>query len=323
MLGQQITNFVCINDQKQIKSQLKLMTSGQGSLVWQDHIELINDLGKSVPFSVTMIGMKDNDNSNELNSIVFILTNETGEIKKRTAAENAKQRSEKLLYQIHPKDIVVRLNRGEKDISFTIPQATIFFIDIVKFSVYSSSLTPGEIMSNLSLVFSTFDKIVSKYDQITKIKLIGDVYMAAAGLFQSSDNNDHKMHAIQSVKCCLDVQRIMDDINTKPESSLEVRIGINTGGPLIGGVLGTDKPTFDIIGDPINIASRLQSTDIPGRVQISQDTKEIICDMDFIIEERGEVYLKGKGNRTTYFVRYPNKELATESFAINMFSGKI
>ena len=150
MLGQQITNFVCINDQKQIKSQLKLMTSGQGSLVWQDHIELINDLGKSVPFSVTMIGMKDNDNSNELNSIVFILTNETGEIKKRTAAENAKQRSEKLLYQILPKDIVVRLNRGEKDISFTIPQATIFFIDIVKFSVYSSSLTPGEIMSNLS-----------------------------------------------------------------------------------------------------------------------------------------------------------------------------
>lgn len=83
---------------------------------------------------------------------------------------------------------------------------------------------------------------------------------------------------------------------------LNVRIGINTGGPLIAGVLGTDKPTFDIIGDPINVASRLQSTDMPGRIQISQATYDLINQLDFLIESRGEVFLKGKGKQQAYLV---------------------
>ncbi|EAX92100.1 Adenylate and Guanylate cyclase catalytic domain containing protein [Trichomonas vaginalis G3] len=323
MLGQEIINFVSIQSQQKILSQLDLMMNGQGSLVWQDHIEMINDNGKTVPFSVTMIGMKDNENDTEINSIVFILTNETEEIKKRNDAEQAKAKSEKLLYQILPKDIVVRLNRGEKDISFSIPIATIFFIDIVKFSNYSATLSPSEIMQNLSLVFATFDKNVSKYQSITKIKLIGDVYMAAAGLFNNADEKTAKDHATEAVNCCLQCIKSMTDINTNLESSLEVRVGVNSGGPLIGGVLGTDKPTFDIIGDPINVAARLQSTDIPGNVQISEETKNLIESSDFIIEERGEVYLKGKGNRKTYFVRHPNKQEENESFALNMISGNI
>ena len=85
-----------------------------------------------------------------------------------------------------------------------------------------------------------------------------------------------------------------------------VRIGVNSGGPIIAGVLGTDKLLFDIIGDPINVAARLQSTDIPGNVQISKGTYELIAsEGGFNIEERGEIYLKGKGNQTTYLVR-PN-----------------
>ena len=85
-------------------------------------------------------------------------------------------------------------------------------------------------------------------------------------------------------------------------ASLEVRIGINTSGPLLAGVLGTDKPVFDIIGDPINIAARLQSTDIAGRIQISKATKEYIENGNFNIEEGGEVFLKGKGKQMTYLV---------------------
>ncbi|EAY21631.1 Adenylate and Guanylate cyclase catalytic domain containing protein [Trichomonas vaginalis G3] len=324
MLGQPITNFLPPQDQAVIKQQIELMLQGQGSTVWQDHIEMIKDQAGKIPFAVTMIGMKDNDNDTEINSIVFILTNEEEEIKKRKDAEIAKAKSEKLLYQILPKDIVVRLNRGEKDISFTIPKATIFFVDIVKFSNYAAALSPSEIMSNLSLVFSTFDKIVVKYPTILKIKLIGDVYMAAAGIFSDPQMNPSKP-AEESVNCCLDIQKVMEQINVKLSAGLEVRIGVNTGGPLIGGVLGTDKPTFDIIGDPINVASRLQSTDIPGKVQISQETKEMIAGSNFVIEERGEVYLKGKGNRTTYFVMHQSRSSASleESFAINMFSGNL
>lgn len=324
MLGQQITNFIVLDYQEMINQQIELMKNGQGSAVWQDHIEFIKDRGGNIPFAVTMIAMKDNEDDEEINSIVFILNNEIEEIKKRKDAELAKAKSEKLLYQILPKDIVVRLNRGEKDISFTIPKATIFFVDIVKFSQYAASLTPSEIMSNLSLVFTTFDKIVVKYPTITKIKLIGDVYMAAAGLFEDQQESPTKA-AEESINCCIDIVKSMDKINTKLSASLEIRIGINSGGPLIGGVLGNDKPAFDIIGDPINIAARLQSTDIPGRVQISQDTKELIAGCNFIIEERGEVFLKGKGNRTTYFVTNQNRSSVSleESFAINMFSGKI
>lgn len=292
------------------------MTSGQGSAFWQDHLEMTNDGNENVPFSVTMIGMKDND-SNEINSIVFILANETEEIEKRKAAEEAKAKSEKLLYQTLPKDIVVRLNRGETDISFTIPSATIFFIDIVKFSAYAAMLTPSEIMTNLSLVFATFDKIVSEYPSITKIKLIGDVYMAAAGLFQAEDDPSTK-HAEDAVRCCLSCSKAMEEINMKLNASLEVRIGVNSGGPLIGGVLGTDKPTFDIIGDAINVAARLQSTDIAGNVQISAATKALIENLDFSIEERGEIYLKGKGNQLTYFVSLNNKTDQESSFALSL-----
>lgn len=320
MLGQEFANFVVPADQQKINNQLQLMMSGQGSVIWEDHIHLNDDTGNEIPFALTMIGMKTEDDG-DITSIVFILTNETEEIKKRKDAEEAKAKSEKLLYQILPKDIVIRLNRGEKDISFTIPKATIFFIDIVKFSDYAAMLTPTEIMANLSLVFATFDKIVAEYESITKIKLIGDVYMAAAGLFQDPEDPSLK-HAEDAVRCCLACSKSMEEINMKLNASLEVRIGVNTGGPLLGGVLGTDKPAFDIIGDPINVAARLQSTDIPGNVQISEDTKNAIQDLDFEIEQRGEIYLKGKGNRITYFVSLANKQKQTfeGSFAINIES---
>ncbi|EAX96578.1 Adenylate and Guanylate cyclase catalytic domain containing protein [Trichomonas vaginalis G3] len=317
ILGQSIINIISQRDQERLNSQMQLMIAGQGPKYWQDHIMLVNDNADEVPFAVTMIGMRDKEESEEIASIVFILENEVEKIKKEKLAEESKQKSEKLLYQIMPKDIVVRLNRGETDITFIINSATIFFIDIVKFSHYSSTLTPSEIMSNLSLVFENFDRNVAEFETITKIKLIGDVYMAAAGLFNNSEDNSIN-HAEDAVKCCIQCAKLMEDINLKLNSSLEVRIGCNSGGPLIGGVLGSDKPAFDIIGDPINIAARLQSTDIPGNVQISETTKEMIQSFDFEIEERGMIYLKGKGERKTYFVSLKNQSNLDSSFALSL-----
>ena len=202
-----------------------------------------------------------------------------------------------------PRDIVVRINNGESDISFSVPFATIIFIDINKFSEYSSNLSPQDIMSNLSFYFAEIDRIASKYEMVTKIKLIGDIYMAACGLFHPNIEPIH--HAEDTIKFALEVVDEIDNINRCLESHLSIRIGVNSGGPVIAGVLGSDKPLFDIIGDPINVAARLQSTGSPNQVHVSQATYELLKDTDFYISKVGDTFLKGKGVQTTYVVSNP------------------
>ena len=159
------------------------------------------------------------------------------------------------------------------------------------------------------MIFDSFDRIITKYPLLIKIKLIGDIYMAAGGLFNPT--TPPQQHAEQVVRFALEALQELEEVNIKLSSSLQIRIGVNTGGPLIAGVLGTDKPVFDIIGDPINIAARLQSTDIPNRVQISQSTYDLIASLDFNIEKRGEVFLKGKGKANAYLV------MPTNAFSMN------
>jgi PAS domain S-box-containing protein len=300
LLGQPIYMIFTDTDVPDVTKKMEMMKKGECSTVIEERVTCIADNSSVVTCRMLMIGMQK-DAASSISSFVFILRNESDLIRQQKELEKAKASSEKLLFQILPRDIVVRLNSGEKDISFTVPSASIIFIDIVKFSEYTLNLTPQEIMGNLSMIFETYDQLISKYQQLTKIKLIGDVYMAAGGLFAPKDQ-EAKVHAEEAVKFCIDCLHDLEEINVKLNASLNVRIGINTGGPIIAGVLGTDRPVFDIIGDPINTAARLQSTDIPGRIQISQETKDCINEFDFKIEPRGEVYLKGKGKSMTYFV---------------------
>ncbi|KAK8838264.1 hypothetical protein M9Y10_035685 [Tritrichomonas musculus] len=329
LLGQPISTSLF--DEKSgstVTNKIFLMTNKQCPLSYEDHVTCITDDNTEIPCQIMILGMTSNndiDNNNDeideaeddeekkkkkweknsnIESFVVILRDETEMINHQKVAEEAKKQSEQLLYQILPRSIVVRLNQGEKDISFTVPSATIMFIDIAKFSDYASTLTPQEIMGNLSAIMGGYDDAIAKYDMLLKIKLIGDVYMCAGGLFNPDDQPSS--HAEQMVRFGLDALQNIEDMNVKLNAVLSVRIGINTGGPLIAGVLGTDKPTFDIIGDPINIASRLQSTDYPGKIQISQETYELVKELDFSIEPRGEVYLKGKGNRPAYIVSQHN-----------------
>ncbi|OHT00099.1 Adenylate and Guanylate cyclase catalytic domain containing protein [Tritrichomonas foetus] len=313
LLGQHISTILTPNGAEEIFNRFSLMKQGQCSMSYETNTEGITDDDQNIPVHITILGICDN-NSNQARSFAVILRDETHLQKQRQAAEEAKAQSEKLLFQILPRDIVNRLNAGETDISFVVPSASIIFIDIVKFSDYSSTLTPTQIMENLSTIFARFDVLCAKYPLITKIKLIGDVYMAAAGLFTPDENPTN--HASQVVQFGLDVLTALEEINTQLDSSLQVRIGVNTDGPLIAGVLGTDKPLFDIIGDPINVAARLQSTCIPGTVQISQTCYDAIHDMNFNIEQRGEIVLKGKGKKMAYIVR----AFATGSFFLGQES---
>ncbi|OHS99621.1 Adenylate and Guanylate cyclase catalytic domain containing protein [Tritrichomonas foetus] len=298
LLGQSLLILLSENNRLAIDQQMNLMRHKQSAMTYEDNIECMTDDDTILLCSITILAM--NDNKGDISSFVIILRDESILQSQQKEAEEAKKASEKLLYQILPRGIVFRLNQGEKDISFTVPSSTIMFVDIVKFSEYASTLTPQEIMCNLSYVFSTFDTTIPHYDELIKIKLIGDVYMAAGGLF--NENVQPQVHAEQMVKFGLDCLQLIEEANLKLNANLSVRIGVNTGGPLIAGVLGSDRPTFDIIGDPINIAARLQSTDIAGRIQISQNVFDLINGMDFVIEKRGEIMLKGKGKTMTYLV---------------------
>ncbi|OHT03189.1 hypothetical protein TRFO_29495 [Tritrichomonas foetus] len=233
---------------------------------------------------------------------IICIHNEAQLINHRQEAEKAKAKSEKLLFHILPRDIVNRLHQGETEISFVVPSASIIFIDIVKLSSYSETLSPSEIMANLSLIFSTFDRYNANFNLIHKIKLIGDVYMAAGGLFKP--NEPPVNHAQQIIQFGIDSILSFEEINTLLNSTLQIRVGVNTDGPLIRGVLGTDKPVFNIIGYPINVASRLHSTGILSTVQITQSTYDLVSDLHFVFEKRGEIMLKGKGTKTTYIVRH-------------------
>lgn len=313
LLGQPFSVLFNEQDKEKVEQNIQFMISKQSSPQYEDKMGCISDTEQVVPCHVTIFDIGNGEDGGD--SFVAAIRDETDLFEQQEEAEKAKKQSEGLLYQILPRDIVIRLNQGEKDISFEVPSASIMFIDIVKFSEFSANLTPSEIMGTLSLLFGQFDESLTKYPLITKIKLIGDVYMCAAGLF--TPDIQPQAHADQLTRFGLEALSTVDETNIKMTANLSVRVGMNTGGPLIAGVLGTDKPVFDIIGDPINIASRLQSTDIPGRIQISQSVYDLIKDMEFNIDPRGEIFLKGKG-KTNAFIVNPIDAFASHCSSIIM-----
>ena len=299
ILGQHIS--VLLQDNKELEQQFVLMRNGESNMHYEFSTVATTDNETEVPVFVYLLGFGDNSNDKVAKSFVLILRDQSVLVAQQKEAEEAKKKSEALLYSILPRDIVIRLDSGETDISFTVPIASILFIDIVKFSNYSAMLSPSQIMENLSLIFASFDQKCSTHPSITKIKLIGDVYMAASGLF--NDESFSTEAAIETIRFCLEALQALEEVNSILNASLQVRIGVNTNGPIIAGVLGKDKPVFDIIGDPINVAARLQSNGIPGTVQISQSTYERVNNGEFDIELRGEIMLKGKGKKLAYIIR--------------------
>ena len=277
--------------------QASLMKANQAAMTYSCHVTGVKDDGTEISLFVTLLGLDHGQ------SFALIANDQTAMIKQQKQVEEAKKSAEQLLNNILPPMIVQKMNAGETDISFTVNCATIFFIDIAKFSEYSASLTARQIMQNLGRLFRRYDETMTKYPNLLKIKLIGDDYMAAAGLFNPELPPEE--HATDVINFCLEALRALDETNEALEANLNVRIGVNTGGPLIAGVLGIDKPLFDIIGDPINVAARLQSTDIENHIQISEGTYNLIKDKGFNVHERGKIYLKGKGEQTTYIIDPP------------------
>jgi guanylate cyclase len=203
-------------------------------------------------------------------------------------------RSEALIRNVLPGPIAERLKDGTGSIADHVESATILFADVVDFTPLAGRLSPAEVVGTLDQLFSHFDTLVERHG-LEKIKTIGDAYMAAAGVPDPCAD-----HARRAALLALDMR---DSVATSPiagRQGLELRIGINSG-PVTAGVIGTKRFLYDLWGDAVNTASRMESNGTPGRIQITRATYELLRN-DFVCESRGAISVKGKGEMETWYL---------------------
>jgi class 3 adenylate cyclase len=208
--------------------------------------------------------------------------------------ELERQRYETLLRNILPVQIVSRLNNGEVVIADRVEEATILFADLVGFTAAASRVTPAVLVNNLNRIFSAFDDLCRRL-QIEKIKTIGDAYMAAAGVPLPRPD-----HAEVMADFALAMLAALERVNAIAEVQFQMRIGIHTG-PVVAGVIGSHRFLYDIWGDTVNLASRLESHGLPGRIHVSPQTRQLL-EGRYHLEARGLINLRGIGKVRTAFL---------------------
>ena len=208
-----------------------------------------------------------------------------------------KKRSENLLLNILPEETAKELKQFGKVKAKKFDSATVLFSDFKGFTQYAENLSPEELVKSVDFYFSKFDDIIEKHG-LEKIKTIGDAYMCVGGLHGEKNNHAQRMvNAAFEIKEFVKNSKLQESDN---ETRFDIRIGINTGS-VVAGVVGTKKFAYDIWGDTVNVASRMESNSEPGEINISQDTYNIIKDK-FECKYRGEVDVKNRGQMKMYFV---------------------
>ena len=233
-----------------------------------------------------------------LADLMLTIANQIGQFIQRKQAETAlkyhREESDKLLLNILPKMIAEQLKKQNRTIADHFESVTILFADLVGFTNLFSQLPPIEIVEILNEIFSEFDRISTKYG-LEKIKIIGDAYMVVGGLPQQRDD-----HAEAIAEMALDMQQAIAQFNLETDKTLSIRIGINTGA-VVAGVIGTKKFSYDLWGDAVNIAFRMESHGVPDRIQVTASTYKLLKDK-YVVQPRGNIDVKGKGKMPTYFL---------------------
>jgi adenylate cyclase len=209
--------------------------------------------------------------------------------------EVEKEQSETLLKAILPQYVIKRIREGSEYVADAVFEADVIFIDIVGFSAMSTRLGPKHLIEILGMIFKSFDENCERHGVI-KIKTIGDSYMAATNLPDPSEGS-----GVRAVDFCHDALLSVHNIARKMEMPIDVRIGVATGA-VVAGVLSLKRPAYDLWGETVNLASRMESTGEPGRIQIAEKTYWRIKNR-FECEARGVVDVKGVGAVKTYFIR--------------------
>ncbi len=211
------------------------------------------------------------------------------------ALRKEQEKVEELLLNVLPPPIVSRLKHQQCSIADCFNEATVLFADIVGFTTIADLISPATLVDLLNEIFSSFDLLTQKYG-LEKIKTIGDAYMVAGGI-----PTPRADHAEAIALFALDMQHAIASFNTQCGEDFSIRIGIHTG-PVVAGVIGIKKFTYDLWGDTVNTASRMESHGLPGSIHVSETTYHILQDK-FLFQARGAIDVKGKGQMRTYFLK--------------------
>jgi adenylate cyclase len=209
----------------------------------------------------------------------------------------AEERSEELLTNAIPASIAARLKRGERRIAERHPETTVLFADLVGFTPWAAHTDPADVVDFLDSLFSRFDELAAA-NEVEKIKTIGDSYMAVAGA--PTPRSDHALAATSLARAML---AAVDDVRRDTSVPLELRVGLASG-PVVAGVIGRRRILFDIWGDTVNTASRMESSGVPGRIHVAEATRDL-AQGRYSFERVDPVEVKGLGRLTTYLLIGP------------------
>lgn len=214
----------------------------------------------------------------------------------KLAIAKQKKRADELLHMILPEPIADRLIVGSQNIADAYADVTVLFADLSGFTEYSSTVSPRNLVKVLNTIFSVFDDVAERCG-VEKIKTIGDAYMAACGVPHEVDDHPERI-----LRLALGMCEAMAEIREEyPHFDLQVRIGVHTG-PCIAGVIGRKRFIYDLWGDTVNFASRMESNGLPGQVQVSEATYLRTRHL-FLFEPRGEIAIKGRGMMKTFLLK--------------------
>jgi adenylate cyclase len=202
------------------------------------------------------------------------------------------------LLNILPKQVADELKSKGKATTKRLEHVTILFTDFKDFTYLASSISPVKLVKELNEIFSHFDDIMEAY-QIEKIETIGDAYFAACGVPEKNKN-----HAFQCIEAAKQMFRYLEERNNKNEIQWKMRVGIHSG-PVVAGVVGKKKYAYDLFGDTVNTASRMETNGEVGKINISESTYQLIKGKYHCIH-RGQIAARGKGNLNMYFVEDKN-----------------
>jgi class 3 adenylate cyclase len=208
--------------------------------------------------------------------------------------EAERARSERLLRNMLPESIAERLKQREEVIADSSPQVTVLFADIADFTPHAERSPPEATVALLNELFSQFDALTEARG-LEKIKTIGDAYMVAGGLPDPMPD-----HAVAVAEVALGMLELVARRRLPDGGPVRLRIGVDSG-PVVAGVIGRRRFSYDLWGDTVNTASRMQTTGVPGCIQVTERTRELLGER-FVFQERGRIQVKGKGEMRTYFL---------------------
>lgn len=307
LIGKPITDILQTTEQfKAIQQVLKLNDAfkGTSNTTYSEQLTIRIPSGQEKSIKLSVICMTPNgpateSNSNDINSIIFIIDDETEQKKVEKKIYEEKEKITDMLNKVLPINVIDELQKGSESVSFTVQSATIGCITI-KSPILTNSNDLNAPYKLLSGVFDIFDEMLKDFPQLTKVRTYAYTYEYAGGVFGSVNKPDK--HAEEATRFALKVMSSKSQIESVVGHDISFVIGLNTGGPLVAGVISIGKPSFHLIGPAVTYAKKMEDTAEDMQVQITRSVYELIYAYNFHVTDRGEINIGGGKTMHTYYV---------------------